>query len=94
MAAVTLAVYVNTMFPSAAGGDATELAFIACDAAAGPATPPPGYTSSAGTLQHVVDDAASIGAGRAAVRPLLRSHAASTCAHSSNRLNTCDLNEW
>ena len=35
-----LIVYVSTMFPSAAGGDATELAFIACDAAV---PHPPGY---------------------------------------------------
>lgn len=41
LAALTvLAVYVTTMFPSAAGGDATELAFIACDAAV---PHPPGY---------------------------------------------------
>ena len=39
-ALAVFAVYVSTMFPSAAGGDATELAFIACDAAV---PHPPGY---------------------------------------------------
>lgn len=44
-ALATLCVYASTMYPSAAGGDATEFAFIACDF---PAVPhPPGYPTFA-----------------------------------------------
>lgn len=40
MAASTLAVYLQTLFPSVAGGDATEFAFAACQFSV---PHPPGY---------------------------------------------------
>ena len=40
MGLATLAVYASTLFPSAAGGDASEFAFVACDASV---PHPPGY---------------------------------------------------
>ena len=44
MGLATLAVYISTLFPSAAGGDASEFAFVACDASV---PHPPGYPTFA-----------------------------------------------
>ena len=44
MGLATLAVYASTLFPSAAGGDASEFAFVACDASV---PHPPGYPTFA-----------------------------------------------